>query len=119
MLRLPLPSSFTKVLRLYTGRNEHEEQSQHLHADHWADLPIHPGCISNRKVCHREGWSSKGVGYLAQVRRSENGDYLTGLFRSAQRDRCKATARAAPHYRLPRFVRRTDATRVTRSLGIC
>src|SRR6478752_4758620 len=44
MLRLPLPSSFTKVLRLYTGRNEHEEQSQHLHADHWADLPIHPGC---------------------------------------------------------------------------
>ena len=55
-------------------------------------------CRSNRKVCHREGRTSKGVRYLDQVGRSINGDYLTRLFRSTQRGRCKATTRAVPHY---------------------
>ena len=38
------------------------------------------------------------VRYLDQVGRSINGDYLTRLFRSTQRGRCKATTRAVPNY---------------------
>jgi urease accessory protein len=53
---------------------------------------------SDRKVCHREGRISKGVRYLDQVGRSVNGDYLTRLFRSTQRGRCKAASRAVPYY---------------------
>ena len=55
---------------------------------------------------------------LHSVERSADGYNLTRVFRSAQPGRCKASARAVPHYGLPSLVRGTDTTRAARPLGI-
>src|SRR5262249_45636333 len=51
-------------------------------------------------------------------REDGNGYHLTRLFRSAQRGSWKAAARAVPHCYFPRLIRRADATRGARSVGI-
>ena len=50
------------------------------------------------KFVIEKGGLAKESDTLTQVGRSVNGDYLTRLFRSTQRGRCKAATRAVPHY---------------------
>ena len=50
------------------------------------------------KFVIEKGGLAKESDTLTGSGRSVNGDYLTRLFRSTQRGRCKAAARAIPHY---------------------